>query len=358
MPHVGRMRLLERQDGFRDAAERRLFWESAVESSRHLAVSIQFFGFLAWLASRVFANPQAGFDGFETLFAVGGMLAATALTYAARNVRMDALGRFACAAFVALAFHSNVTATQSPAFWVLPMGVAINVAMAPAFSGYLNYLASAVLVWLIISHGEVSTLLHSPDRNWIVLFVPGSLWLGLLLNLLFARERKKTFLVQQELSRLAFRDALTEIRNRRSFMLALHACRNGLRDSEAWLLLIDVDDFKQINDTSGHETGDQVLIAAAQAIERCADPHVCGRLGGEEFGVVFSGSIQNSYVLADQICRTVERLEVEGHTVTVSIGIARIAQQIGVPDTFRLADRGLYEAKRQGKNRYVLVNAA
>ncbi|PVX75618.1 diguanylate cyclase (GGDEF)-like protein [Paraburkholderia unamae] len=355
MPHARRTGLPGTHSRFEDDEERKLFWESAAQSSRHLAVAVQLFGLVAWLMSRALANPNARFSTPDTLIAVGGMLASMGITYASRGRRMDGFGRFACAAFTALAFHSNLPGTQHPAFWVLPMGIVIIVGMAPVFSGSCNYVASALVVWLIISRGAVSELLNAPERNWIALFALSGLALGLLLNVLFVQERKKTFLVQRELARLAYRDALTEIPNRRSFMLAIDECRGRPSAAEYWLLLIDVDDFKQINDTSGHDVGDQVLIAAAQAIAHCATPHVCGRLGGEEFGVIYSGDRQGAYTLAHRIRDAVASECRSGHTVTVSIGIARIARQIGVPETFRLADRGLYEAKRQGKNRCVLV---
>jgi diguanylate cyclase (GGDEF)-like protein len=356
MSYAGSMGLLEKRSSFRDSAEKRLFWTSTAKNTRHLAVSVQIFGFFSWLTSRALANPHATFNTLETLVAVCGMLTAIGMTYAAREPVIDTVGRFACAAFTAFAFHTNITGTQTPAFWVLPMGVAINVGMAPVFSGYFNYLASAVTVWLIISHGEASFLIHAPDSNWIMLFMLSGVTLGLLLNVLFVQERKKTFLVQQELGRLAFRDALTEIHNRRSFMLAIDEYRTRSSGGQAWLLLIDADDFKKINDTSGHDVGDQVLVALARAIEQCANSHVCGRLGGEEFGVIFTGDRHSAHALAKEICGSVASLRISGHALTVSIGIARIAGDINVPETFRLADSGLYEAKRQGKNRHVLVD--
>ncbi|WP_081771693.1 GGDEF domain-containing protein [Paraburkholderia nodosa] len=355
MPYTGRTRFLEKRRSFRDATELRLFLESAAQSSRHLAVAVQLFGLVSWLMSRAFANPHAHFDVRGTLVAASGMLLAMGVTYASRGLRMDALGRFACAAFVALAFHFNMPGTSSPAFWVLPIGVAINVGMAPVISGYFNYLASALTVWLIISHGEVVALMSSQDRNWILLFALAALALGLLLNLLFTQERKKTFLVQRELARLAFRDTLTGIANRRSFMLEVNECQDRRSSEEFWLLLIDVDDFKQINDTAGHDAGDEVLAAVARAIEEGASPHFCGRLGGEEFGVIFSGNQQSADYLAHEICGTVAAARISGHRVTVSIGVSSISELIGVPETFRLADRALYEAKRRGKNRSVLA---
>jgi diguanylate cyclase (GGDEF)-like protein len=353
MPHARRIVLLEARSGFHDKAEKRQFQESAVRNSRHLAVSVQIFGLAAWLISRLLANPGATFDKLYTLFAVTGVVVSIVVTYASRNSLTDMAGRFACAAFTALAFHSNVTGTLDPQFWVLPMGVTITVGMAPVFSNHYNYLASALAVWIIISLGEIRVLMHMRDSTWVLLFVVSSLGLGLLLNLLFVQERKKTWFVQRELAALAFKDALTELPNRRSFLLSIEEHRARSPDAEAHLLLIDIDDFKQINDTSGHEVGDEALVAVARIIEACASPHVCGRLGGEEFAVIFSGGRTDALVLAQRICDSVAAQAIAGYAVTVSIGISRIAGAIGVPETFRLADNALYEAKRRGKNRCV-----
>lgn len=139
-------------------------------------------------------------------------------------------------------------------------------------------------------------------------------------------------------------------------MLSIDECRDRSSGGESYLLLIDIDDFKSINDTSGHDVGDKVLVAVARTIEKCAGPHICGRFGGEEFGVIFAGDRSDAYALAGQICSSVAAVEVLGHTVTVSIGISRISEDINVSETFKLADGGLYEAKRQGKNRCVLVD--
>jgi hypothetical protein len=87
------------------------------------------------------------------------------------------------------------------------------------------------------------------------------------------------------------------------------------------LVLVDVDDFKQINDRHGHDTGDQVLAAVAQAIERCAEPQVCGRLGGEEFGVLLSGTTDPA-AFGRCLCEAVAGLGAAGLPITVSVGIA------------------------------------
>jgi diguanylate cyclase (GGDEF)-like protein len=158
----------------------------------------------------------------------------------------------------------------------------------------------------------------------VLLFLLSVMALGVTLNLLFRRERQRIYLVQRELARLAFRDGLTGVHNRRSFMLAVdeHLRQaTGRGHDLGHLVLVDVDDFKQINDRHGHDTGDQVLAAVAQAIERCAEPQVCGRLGGEEFGVLLSGTTDPA-AFGRCLCEAVAGLGAAGLPTTVSVGIA------------------------------------
>ena len=96
--------------------------------------------------------------------------------------------------------------------------------------------------------------------------------------------------LEEQVRQLAYMDTLTGLANRRlledRLSLALSQCRRG--GHHGALLYLDLDDFKPVNDRHGHDTGDQVLTAVAQAIARCAEPQVCGRLGGEEFGVLLT----------------------------------------------------------------------
>lgn len=356
MRFVHKIRSIERKMLFRDESEKRLFWKSSAIGLRHLAVCVQIFGIVGWVLSRMFAIPGAAFDRASTLVALGGMLIGAVTTYFARNVFTNSIGCFVCAVSIAFGFHGNASGTSNPESWVMPMGIFITVGMAPVFTDYYSYIASAVAVWLIISHGELATILKSADSRWIVLFICSGFMLGLLLNWLFVQERKKTFLVQRELVKLAFKDSLTGIDNRRSLMEAMqdYHARAGTR--HFYFLLIDIDDFKRINDTSGHDVGDQVLVAVAAIIDRSAQTHARGRLGGEEFGVVFGGDEGEACVLAKQLCENVAKLRISAHAVTISIGISRLSETMSLAETFRTADQGLYEAKRQGKNQYVLVS--
>lgn len=176
--------------------------------------------------------------------------------------------------------------------------------------------------------------------------------------------RKKT--AQDELQRLATRDGLTSVANRRSFddMLNME-WRRASRESRALsLLMVDVDFFKRFNDTYGHQGGDECLrhVAAAMSgvVKRASD--AVARYGGEEFAILLPATEPDgALIVAERIRAAVTALrlphsgsEVADH-VTVSIGVASIqVTGNGVPSSLvAAADAALYRAKYTGRNRVV-----
>jgi diguanylate cyclase (GGDEF)-like protein len=296
------------------------------------------------------------FDESDTLIAFVGMAAGLATTCFSRGVFANAMGCLVCAAFVAFGFHTNVSGTENPDFWIMPVGIIITIGTAPVFVHYYSYFASSVIVWLVISYGRVAALVDSQDANWIVLIVFSSIVLGAMLNYLFVTERKKTFLVQRKLIELSFQDALTGISNRRGLMESMQNLHAKAATESFYFMIIDIDDFKRVNDTLGHDVGDKVLVEVATVIEQQAKAYAHGRLGGEEFGVVFAGEEKAACDFAKQLCESVAKL---GHlvpAVTVSIGLSKLREAMSLSEIFKLADKGLYEAKHRGKNRYFLVS--
>ena len=168
--------------------------------------------------------------------------------------------------------------------------------------------------------------------------------------------------LEGELHRLATTDVLTQSSNRRHFFECAqlefeHARQFG---SPLAFLLLDIDDFKQINDSFGHQMGDQVLQRLAScgaSVLRRGD--LFGRIGGEEFAALLPGC---EPALAEQIAerlqREVQRLRFShGQTpfgVTVSQGLTSLRGDDASLDTlFARADAAMYQAKRQGKNQIV-----
>ncbi len=159
------------------------------------------------------------------------------------------------------------------------------------------------------------------------------------------------------------RDALTELANRRYFdeRLAREAERSKDFDEGVSLLMIDLDEFKSINDRFGHPVGDEVLRTTARLLDagtRRSD--LCARLGGEEFAVLFTSDVEAEELrsLAEQLRRAVQDYDwgqlAEGLEVTVSIGAASLTEVNHDPlQLLTLADRRLYAAKRAGRNQVV-----
>ena len=160
--------------------------------------------------------------------------------------------------------------------------------------------------------------------------------------------------------RAAVIDPLTGVPNRRGFVdraeLALARCQaDGLPAS---MLVFDLDHFKRINDTFGHQAGDDTLVAFCRAAQKRLGPHdVFGRLGGEEFVCVLPGTtLQAAFTVAERIRvdfdsarRTVG---VASLHATVSVGIANSAESgAELPGLLGAADKALYQAKAKGRNR-------
>lgn len=151
-------------------------------------------------------------------------------------------------------------------------------------------------------------------------------------------------------------DPLTGMLNR----LALDSRARELAEQSAisgepvGLILVDVDRFKQVNDSHGHSVGDSVLRRTAHVIRselRAFD--LAYRVGGEEFLVLLPGSdLDEGVELARRLCRRVERESVDGVRVTISCGVAASSrgQQLDFAAAFARADRALYASKASGRN--------
>ncbi|AWK85676.1 diguanylate cyclase [Azospirillum thermophilum] len=163
-----------------------------------------------------------------------------------------------------------------------------------------------------------------------------------------------------KLNRLATQDPLTGVLNRRRFLeLARMEMRRAKRHRRALsLFLLDLDRFKQVNDTHGHAAGDEVLctvVARARAVLRDADQ--VARFGGEEFVVLLPETDEDgALAVAERLRRAIAGLPVDVDglpvQVTASIGVASwAAAEPSLEHTLRRADAALYEAKQAGRNR-------
>lgn len=187
---------------------------------------------------------------------------------------------------------------------------------------------------------------------------PGAtLWSG------FAFDVTDRMQLETDLRHMAFHDPLTGAHNRRSFMLTLtqEVHRVQRTGDVAALLMLDIDHFKRVNDTFGHDAGDDVLkhlVGVLQAALR--RPDTLARLGGEEFAVLLPATqLPGALELAERLRVAVETTpatlrDQPGQTVvyTISIGVALLGPHApSADDVLKRADRAMYQAKSTGRNR-------
>ena len=165
----------------------------------------------------------------------------------------------------------------------------------------------------------------------------------------------------EELERLSVTDGLTGLANHR--LLIQRLIQEGMRadatGGEFAVLMADVDHFKQYNDEFGHPAGDEVLKRVADLLrESVRDIDCAARYGGEEFAIVMPEmSADEAGEIAQKIGKRVEEQNFPGRTVTLSIGVAAFPHDADLPHAvIAAADRALYQAKREGRNRTVQAN--
>ena len=179
--------------------------------------------------------------------------------------------------------------------------------------------------------------------------------LGSLLHNLWRRNK--------ELVSSSMYDGLTQLMNRKGMFDAMVsfaslAQRNNYAIS---ILMIDIDDFKKINDTYGHQAGDEVLKVVSGCIRKnIRKSDLVGRFGGEEFIVFLVNANDKSVLnLAEKLRKSIELLDIISVKVTVSIGCSvreSFSGDVGddLENAIHVADENLYTAKRNGKNQVVL----
>ncbi|WP_256979246.1 MULTISPECIES: GGDEF domain-containing protein [unclassified Rhodococcus (in: high G+C Gram-positive bacteria)] len=187
-------------------------------------------------------------------------------------------------------------------------------------------------------------------------------------------------LAQAELTYRAHHDGLTGLLNRSSFDEHLRSAVNDARAGRgrAVLLLIDLDDFKGVNDRFGHGGGDRLLVELARRLDLCVVDGVVARFGGDEFTALVYGDLDTGRATAVRIAEAMRTAhEIDGHSVSVGVcvGVVQIGRFDRTPhesttvagsdtsdvdedELMRLADRAMYTAKRSGKAGIYAYDAA
>lgn len=173
--------------------------------------------------------------------------------------------------------------------------------------------------------------------------------------------------LEAELQRQAMTDPLTGLSNRRHYeMLFVREHDRCRRHNSALTLgMIDLDHFKYVNDTHGHDFGDQVLQSAAEILQRpLRHIDILGRFGGEEFILILPDTgIQQAQAVAERMRQLLEQevVTVNGITarVTATIALTQVlATDADIQECIRRADQALYQGKHAGRNRVVAADAA
>jgi diguanylate cyclase (GGDEF)-like protein len=165
--------------------------------------------------------------------------------------------------------------------------------------------------------------------------------------------------MQEEIKRLSEEDYLTKLYNRRKIheIIETEIKRSRRYNSAFAVLLLDIDDFKMINDTFGHNAGDKVLIQFSSIIgQTVRESDIAGRWGGEEFLVICpETTTEGAISLAEKIRYNIENCTFEeAGNITASIGVAGAQHGDNVKSLIFRADEALYSSKKAGKNRVTM----
>ncbi|WP_309121378.1 diguanylate cyclase domain-containing protein [Paenibacillus sp.] len=213
-------------------------------------------------------------------------------------------------------------------------------------TGSRSLIASPILVneevvgAVLVTHAEPNYFTY--ENYKLLLLLAGHIGLAIMKAQLHA-----------ELNRMVITDNLTGLYARRYLDEQVHSMQQ--KDARGSLIVVDIDDFKQVNDTFGHQIGDQILRQVSAIVRSCIrDTDIAARWGGEELAIYLPQlTLEQTERVAERIRSRVE-LETDP-SVTVSCGIAewsRTDEKVSVETLFYKADMALYSAKHNGKNQY------
>ncbi|WP_046176349.1 GGDEF domain-containing protein [Domibacillus indicus] len=266
-------------------------------------------------------------------------------------------------ALVIIIRHPNVTGLQT--VLLLPMAVALIYfdKKKLLFSFYVNFVA---LTGIYLIPAVRRAVTEYEYFSYMLILVAGYFIYSAVIQrgsevlqiLQKASEKEKELLVKSTMmERLSKVDALTGLYNHKTFheymdYLVEQSRQYGM---PLQLAILDIDNFKNINDTYGHNIGDLVLKRLAHAIvEKASENDIVARYGGEEFALLLTNKkVTDAYDVIEAIrehIAGIQHEEMNGLNVTVSIGLKDFDQSLTRLDFFQQADALLYKAKRSGKN--------
>ncbi len=285
------------------------------------------------------------------------------LLFIHRAVKPKIGEKFAIVRIYALLIYSVVILAFSIADAVIyteSRAVFFPVSMVLLSCLYLDYLHILALykivlaiVFLIIDYNLKSKVLFLNDVSIMILVIPTSLfaYTAIIHNMVERREDNMKLVNKSQT------DLLTGLLNKISFQ---EKCEEYLTmrviGAKCTMFIFDLDNFKDVNDNYGHQTGDKVLKLFAEILRGYFHPDdIIGRIGGDEFMVLVLGEMPEGF--AERRCRSVihelKTSEIDGlKGVTCSIGIAEDTQGKNFDELYKMADAALYKSKENGKARF------
>lgn len=220
------------------------------------------------------------------------------------------------------------------------------------FSYFLIFAYGVIRALIVIIHLQHVLYVNPVTTPWWVIMVSLNLLLGLWFAIIVSAVavKEKFDIINQE----RLRDPLTKLYNRNGFLEKTKDVFNELQGGEVYLVMCDIDKFKNINDTWGHAVGDEILSLMADILSsNIRQGDVVGRFGGEEFIILLqSPNEESSFTLVERLRKKIEdQLFIKNIRVTASFGAARIMTDSQLSIALELADQRLYHAKNNGRNR-------
>ncbi|WP_024673523.1 GGDEF domain-containing protein [Pseudomonas syringae] len=233
--------------------------------------------------------------------------------------------------------------------WGLVVTSLLITGMSVFFVKCIDYIATATLIWLIMWQMDLAAVGVNHEPLFYV-FVISSTLLGGCLNATFLNLIMQTMTARDRYQELAETDTLTLAPNRRALVASMNTALASAERSSLWFAMLDLDNFKSINDTHGHDVGDNVLISFARLLKNTEGLINFGRLGGEEFGVILSATNATDAVQAlDQLLMLAQKDETAQVPYSFSGGVASLSRGETFNDLLKEADENLYHAKRNGR---------
>lgn len=302
-------------------------------------------------AAMLLLDGIRAFRGFNRPLRIYGVLTVTYLAFfcwylfinddIAARVLIDGLAVGGVALLVAFAMGANVAHADRPVYWATAAGFAVH--------GIALMARGVAALW-----GPAPVFYHPTAIDVLTVATLNLSVLGCAFGLAMATNLQ----LQRRTEKLALYDTLTNLPNRRFFEERLEqADRRAMESGERIALIYcDLDDFKGINDSLGHEGGDYALRTVAERLRSIVSADVClARMGGDEFVALVENapSRESMYAMMQRMLDAMDgqiRIGGKGVQVRISCGMAIFPEDVGsTSDLLRLADAGMYSMKQRGR---------